>query len=112
MKNLKKMSSDEIRVKLYKLNHLENGDVKFYEIAQKFNNWANEAHRELDRRNRATIFKVACWTLKNRHFQNQFAAAAHYADSVINSSDYFSTDTHHEISSFYTKSGSPVIVDF
>ena len=98
--DIKKATSSELRSKLNKINHLENGDMKYFEIAEKFN------------RSGAAIYKVACRVLKNRHFENQFAAAAHYADAVINGSDYFSSDDHHEIGSYYTKSGNPVIVDF
>lgn len=110
--NIKKATSTELRSKLNKINHLENGDMKYFEIAEKLNDFANEIHRELDRRNRAAIYKEACRVLKNRNFPNQFAAAAHYADAVINGSDYFDTDDHHEIGSFYTKSGNPVVVYF
>lgn len=110
--NVKKATSDQLRTKLNKINHLENGDVKYYEIAQNFSGLAYEIGKELNRRNRAAIYRVACRVLKKRHFENQFAAAACYADAVLNGSDYFSTDDYHEIGSFYTKSGNPVIVDF
>lgn len=110
--NVKKATSDQLRAKLNKINHLENGDIKYYKIAQNFRGLAYEIGKELNRRNRAAIYRVACRVLKNRHFENQFAAAACYADAVLNGSDYFSTDDHHEIGSFYTKSGNPVIVDF
>ena len=110
--NIKKASSDRLCGKLNKINHLENGDMKYYKIAQNFSGLACEIEKELDRRNRAAIYRVACRVLKNRHFGNQFTAAACYADAVINGSDYFSTDDSHEIDSFYTKSGNPVIVDF
>lgn len=110
--NIKKATSEQLRTKLNKINHLENGDMKYYEIAQNFSGLAYEIDKELNRRNRAAIYRVACRVLKNRHFENQFAAAACYADAVLNGSDYFSTDDHHEIGSFYTKSGNPVIVDF
>lgn len=86
--------------------------MKYFDIAQKFNDQAKAMHKELNRRNRAAIYLVACRVLKNRHFENQFAAAAHYADAVLNGCNYFSTDDYHEIGSFYTKSCSPVIVDF
>lgn len=110
--NIKKATSDELRSKLNKINHLENGDMKYYEIAQNFSGLAYEINKELNRRNHAAIYEVACRVLKNRHFENQFAAAAHYADAVVNGSDYFSTDETHEIGSFYTKSGNPVVVYF
>lgn len=110
--DIKKATSTELRSKINKINHLENGDMKYYEIAQNFIGLAYEINKELNRRNRAAIYKVACQVLKNRHFPNQFAAAAHYADAVINGSDYFSTDETHEIGSFYTKSGNPVVVYF
>ena len=110
--DIKKTTARELRFKLNKLNHLENGDMKYFEIAKKFNGLAHDIEQELNCRNRAAIYKTACRVLKNRHFANQFAAAAHYADAVINGSDYFSSDDHHEIGSFYTKSGNPVVVYF
>lgn len=105
MKNLSKMSSEQLRDKLAKI-------VRVQERTDAFDNLMYDIDVELNRRNRAAIYKVACRVLKNRHFSNQFAAAAHYADAVVNGSDYFSSDDHHEIGSFYTKSGNPVIVDF
>lgn len=105
MKNLNKMSSEQLRDKLAKI-------VRVQERTDAFDNLMYDIDAELNRRNRAALYKVACRVLKNRHFSNQFAAAAHYADAVINGSDYFSSDDHHEIGSFYTKSGNPVIVDF
>lgn len=105
MKNLSKMSSEQLRDKLAKI-------VRVQERTDAFDNLMYDIDAELNRRNRAAIYKVACRVLKNRHFSNQFAAAAHYADAVVNGSDYFSSDDQHEIGSFYTKSGNPVIVDF
>lgn len=109
--NIKKASSELLRAKLNKINHLENGDMKYYEIAKNFWGLAREVHNELDRRNRAAIYRVACREIDNKG-ENQFTAAARYADSVLNGSDYFSTDDSYEIGSFYTKSGGPVIVYF
>lgn len=105
MKNIKKMTSSELRSKLMKC-------IKVQDRTDIFNNLQYDISCELNKRNRLKIFKVACGVLKNRHFSNQFAAAAHYADAVINSSDYFDTDDQHEIGSFYTKSGNPIIVYF
>lgn len=110
--NIKKATSAELRFKLNKINHLENGNIKYFEIAQKFNNLAYDISAELDRRNRAAIYKAACRVLKNRYSENQFVTAARYADAVINGSDYFSSDENHEIGGFYTKSGHPEIIDF
>lgn len=103
--NIKKATSETLRSKLLKC-------VKVQERTASFNELQDAISVELNRRNRAAIYKAACRVLENRNFPNQFAAAAHYADAVINSSDYFDTDDHHEIGSFYTKSGNPVIVDF
>lgn len=105
MKNLSKMSSEQLRNKLNKI-------VRVQDRTDAFDYLIYDIDAELNRRNRSAIYRVACRVLKNRNFSNQFAAAAHYADAVINGSDYFSTDDHHEIGSFYTKSGNPVIVDF
>lgn len=105
MKPYNKISSEELRLKLKKA-------IKVQDRCNWFEGVQREIEIELNRRNRAAIYRVGCWALKNRHFPNQFAAAAHYADAVINGTDYFSTDDHHEIDSIYTKSGNPVIVWF
>lgn len=105
MKNLSKMSSEQLRNKIAKI-------IRVQERTDAFDNLMYDIEIELNRRNRAAIYKVACRVLKNRHFPNQFAAAAYYADAVINGSDYFSNDDQYEIGSFYTKSGNPVIVNF
>lgn len=105
MKKLTQMTSKELRRKYAKILRVQNRtDV--------FNNLMYDISKELDRRNRAAIFKVSCRVLKNRYGINQFTAAAHYADTVLNGSDYFSDDEQHEIRGFYTKSGNPVVVFF
>ena len=105
MRNLNKMSSEQLRSKLSKCIKVQDRTGKFYDLQDKIS-------AELNKRNRAAIYKEACRVLKNRNFPNQFAAAAYYADAVISGSDYFDTDDHHEIGSFYTKSGNPVVVYF
>lgn len=110
--NIKKATSSALRSKLEKINRLENGDDKYFEIAEKFSGLAYDINKELNRRNRAAIFRAACQVLKNRYSENQFSAAANYADAVINGCEYFSNDSHHEISRYDTKDGTPFIVDF
>ena len=72
----------------------------------------NDVCKIQDVANRAEIFKTCVKVLKNKNFNNQFAAAAHFADAVINGSDYFSNLDSYEISGYYTKTGNPVVVAF
>lgn len=113
MTDIRKLTSEQLRAKINKFVHLQNGDGKYYEIAE--NNFAwyiRQVEIELDRRNRAAIYRAACRVLKNRYSANQFTSAAHYADAVVNGDGYFSTDNQHEIGGYYTKSGNPYIVYF
>lgn len=105
MKNVNNLTSTELRTKLKKI-------IKVSERTDAFESLGDKIRRILNQRNRAAIYREACRVLKRRNSPNQFAAAAQYADAVINGSDYFETDDHHEIGSFYTKAGEPVIVDF
>ena len=86
---------------------LERHEKIFY---AKFESLYEDLAREIDTRNRARIYREACYSLKNRG-RNQFAAASKYADAVIGSCDYFTDNQSHEIGSYYTKSGRPIIVD-
>lgn len=103
--NLKKMTRTELRSKYLKCVKVQERTFAFYDLQ-------NKIGKELNKRNRATIFKVACSVLKNRHFSNQFRAAQVYADAVLEDSNYFETDENHEIGGYYTKSGCPVTVWF
>lgn len=103
--NIKKATSETLRSKLFKCIKVQERTANFYDLKDAIS-------AELNRRNRAAIYKMACQVLKNRTFPNQFAAAAHYADDVINSSDYFDTEDNHEIKGLHTKSGHPEIVYF
>lgn len=96
----KNLTREELLLEYDKLVEKENFGDRYSEIAS-----------ELNRRNRATIYKTACKVLKNRGI-NQFKAAHKYANSVLNGNEYFCTDDHHEIDGFYTKSGNPVVVWF
>lgn len=109
MENVKKLSDVELAT-LYK--RLENVFLKKENIFyKKFEDLHDILKDEINRRNRAKIFKVACQVLRNKNFSNQFSAASYYADAVLNDCNYFETDTSHEIRSFYTKHGNPVLVD-
>lgn len=104
---MKKMTNENL-AKLYNriaktINHQELWTGKI-------NNLYYDLINELNRRNHALIFKAACKYCKN-HGQNQFYAARNYADAAINDCNYFESDTTHEISGFYTKTGNPVVVD-
>lgn len=103
--SFKKYTSEQLRAKLIKCYRVQERTGQFYELE------AALAY-ELAKRARARIFHAACICLKNKNFPNQFAAAAHYADAVINGSDFFVTDDHHEIGSFYTKGRIPCVVYF
>lgn len=70
-----------------------------------------EISRELDKRNRAKIFRAAVNNCKN-HGRNQFEFAASFADACISDRGYFCTNESYEIDGFYTKSGNPVVVYF
>ena len=77
---------------------------------KKFEDIYNALEREIDRRNFSLLYKAACSLVRNRGI-NQFWIAKNYANAVINSSEYFSSDEHHEIGSFYAKDKRPHIVD-
>ena len=77
----------------------------------KFEDLYIKLEKEINQRNRRRIFKECCSVLKLRHIDNQFKAAAIYADAALDDCDYFSTNQTYEIGSFYTKNGCPVLVD-
>ena len=62
------------------------------------------AHSAIDKFNRAQIFKAACSCIKNE-YRNQFAAAANYADRVLDFGDYDTASESFEISSCDCKKG-------
>lgn len=103
--NFKKYSSEQLRNKYMKCIRVQERTGQFYELE-------TALEYELVRRARAKIFHAACICLKNKNFPNQFAAAAHYADAVINGPDFFVMDDRHEIGSFYTKGRIPCVVYF
>lgn len=105
MKNFKNYTSTQLRNKLEKCIKVQDRTGKFAELEYALD-------RELCKRARAQIYKAACRVLKNRYSTNQFVAAAHYADAVINGHEFFATDDHHEIGSFYTKNRNPYVVYF
>ena len=110
MNNMKKYGDKEIANLYKRLDRVrclkENVFYKY-----KFEPIWDKIGFEINRRNRAKIFKVACQVLKNRNFSNQFAAAAHYADAIMNDCNYFTMNESHEINSYYTRSRNPVLVD-
>lgn len=105
---MRKMTDTELATlysRLFKV--LEKHEDIFY---AKFESLYEDLAREIDVRNRGRIYRECCYSLENRG-RNQFASAKQYADTVINGSDYFSDSQSHEIGSYYTKSGRPIIVD-
>lgn len=103
--NLKKLSSEYLREKLKKAEKVAEKTDKFYLFERR-------ARQELTRRARAKIFVAASSVLRLRSINNQFYAAAYYADAVINGCDFFATDEQHEINARDTKNGVPYIVYF
>lgn len=99
---MKEYTTEQLRDKLLKC-------IKVQDRTNKFEKLQIALYRELDKRNRAAIFKVACKVLNNKS-GNQFEAAARYADNIIGSFDYFSSDISHEIGSYYTKPGLGAVV--
>lgn len=86
--------------------------IERYEDWSKYYNLEREIRHELDRRNRAAIFKKYCEYGKN-FMGNQFLSAAVYADRVIEDLNYFSDTDHWEIDSQYIKNNwGAVLVDF
>lgn len=109
MINVKKLSDTELAT-LYK--RLDNVFLKKENIFyKKFEDIHDILKDEINRRNRAKIFKVACRCLKNKVRKNQFLSAQVYADAVLDDPNYFETDSDWEIGSYYTKHGNPVLVD-
>lgn len=95
--NFEKMTSEELR----QIIGYTDNEKLIYDI-----------ENELNRRNRAAIFKSACVCLRNCG-RNQFEAAATFADAVIDDDpSYFPTVDHFEIGSYYTKTKNPVTVYF
>lgn len=91
---------------------------RIFSYREKTEDWSaysileRELRDELDRRNRAAIFKKYCKYGKN-FMGNQFWSAAVYADKVLNDQNYFSDSDHWEIRSFDSKNGwGAVVVDF
>ena len=107
--NINKTTSEELR-RIYSLTFWAE-DKKPSLFTGKMEALKYEIDKELSRRCYSAIYKTACRVINNKGM-NQFAAAKRYTDSVINGCDWFSTDTSHEIGSYYTKSRCPVIVDF
>lgn len=105
MFNIKKADSDTLRKKYAKAIIASERRPIFYNLAM---NIANE----LNRRNRAILYREACRVLKLRKFNNQFQAAAYFADACLDDPNYFCDMAYYEISGFYTKNGNPVCVFF
>ncbi len=103
--NLKKLSSEYLREKLKKAEKVADKTDKFYLFERR-------ARQELTRRARAKIFVAASSVLRLRSTNNQFYAAAYYADAVVNGCDFFATDEQHEIGARDTKNGVSYIVYF
>ena len=108
--NIKKAPREILVKKLEKIIHLQNGAEKYLDLGLHFDNLVGyDIREELNRRNRAAIFKEACWCIENDGW-NQFYAAACYADSVLDNCNYFSDADHWEIGEFETKKGLGAVV--
>lgn len=106
---MKKYSDKEL-ASLYSrlLMVFNNHENIFY---KKFESLYNDLSQEINRRNRAKIYKECCKSLKLKTFNNQFTAAATFADAVLDDPNYFPKNQSYEIGSFYTKNGCPILVD-
>ncbi len=80
-------------------------------FSKKMENKYWELGRKIDEQNWKLIYKEACRVIDNDGM-NQFDMARRYADVVLNDSNYFTNDSHWEISQFHTKKGlGAVVVD-
>lgn len=103
------MNNKELANLFYRLDRVFLKKEKyFYKHFQKI---YDDLKAEINRRNRAAIYKKCCFFLKNNN-ENQFSAAARYADAVINKDiNYWPGDSFYEISQFDSKTKTPIIVD-
>ena len=99
------MTNEQLREKFAKCVKVQEKTCEFLDLQQKI-------AKELDRRNRAILFRACVQFLKNRNFSNQFRAAAVFADAVLDDPNYFCDSASYEIGRHYTKSGNPVVVYF
>lgn len=102
MKMFKKYTLAELRKKYLKC-------VKVEERTSKFLNFQYALDREIEKRQRALIYKACVKVVKN-YGQNQFFMAKMHTDSAMK--EVWASDDHYEIGSHYTKNKIPVVVYF
>jgi hypothetical protein len=108
-RNLKKIPDVELATTFKRLERVCLYHEKIF--WDKFEDLQWELKKEIDRRNRALIYKEAVKHLRLGKYENQFSRASRYVDAIMDGSDYFTESESWEIGSFYTKSGNPVLVD-
>jgi hypothetical protein len=99
--------------KKYTLKQLKSKYLKcciVEERTTKFSSLQYDLMVEINKRQRALIYKVCCKVLKNDGL-NQFYSAKVFTDSVMNK-EIFASDDSFEISRFYTKNKAPFVVYF
>lgn len=99
--------------KKYTLEQLKSKYLKcciVEERTSKFSNLQYDLMAEINKRQRALIYKACCKVLKNDGL-NQFYCAKVFADSVMDKK-IFASDDFFEIGSFYTKNKIPFVVYF
>lgn len=102
MKMFKKYTLAELRKKYIKC-------VKVEERTSKFLNFQYALDREIEKRQRALIYKACVKVVKN-YGQNQFFMAKLHTNSAMKK--VWASDDHYEIGSHYTKNKIPVVVYF
>lgn len=105
---MKKLSNKQLATLYARLDRVFIKREELFE--RKFRDVYDDLRDEINRRNRALIFKETCRCLKLRNWGNQFTYAAHFADSCLDDADYFESNRTYEIGGYYTKSGNPHLV--
>ena len=99
--------------KKYTLSALRKKYLKCISVEErtgKFEKFRYDLMIEIQKRQRALIYKACCKVLKN-NFSNQFYSAKVFADVVMDK-EIFASDDFFEIGSFYTKNKKPFVVYF
>lgn len=100
---LKKYTLTQLKTKYLKCCVVE-------ERTSRFSGLQYDLMIEINKRQRALIYKACCKVLKNDGL-NQFYSAKIFTDSVMNK-EIFASDDSFEIGSFYTKNKIPYVVYF
>lgn len=99
--------------KKYSLKQLKSKYLKCLRVEErttKFSSLQYDLMIEINKRQRALIYKACCKVLKNVGL-NQFYSAKVFSDSAMDK-EIFASDDHYEIDKSFTKSKNPVVVYF